>query len=207
MESNTVKLPDLSAFAFPAPPPGAKAVRSIVVHPTEIITDSETVALENGAPPARLRRLAVVERHGKNGNIAFACVSGVGEICGAIASSIAHDSHNIIVVGDSDAAMRAAVAHLGGIGGGAAVFSPDRVPQLVAEFPMPIGGLMSDQPADAVASLDDEFRSGARGIGCDLPEPLLTLSFLALPVIPHLKLTDRGLFDVDAFGFVPLYVS
>lgn len=207
MESNTVKLPDLSAFAFPAPPPGAKAVRAIAVNPTELITGLETVALENGAVPARLRRIAVVERHGVNGNTAFACVSGVGGIRGAIATSVAHDSHNVIVVGDSDAAMRAAVLRLGEIGGGAVVFSGGGAPRSVAEFPMPIGGLMSDLPAAAVAALDAEFRAGARAVGCDLPEPLTTISFLALPVIPHVKLTDRGLFDADALEFIPLYVS
>ncbi|MCQ2389907.1 MAG: adenine deaminase [Kiritimatiellae bacterium] len=196
---NTVHLPDLARFSFPMPPAGATTLAAIGVTPGQLVTRREKHDL---AAASTLARLAVIERHGKNGNIGYAYASGTGLVRGAIATTIAHDSHNLIVLGAEDADMRLATARLAEIGGGACVACGGEV---VAELPLPIGGLMSPQSAAEVAARDARLREAAKVTGCTLPEPLGTLSFLALPVIPHLKLTDRGLFDGDRFAFVPLY--
>ena len=164
---------------------------AIGIRPTEVLTDK----VELRAGDAFLR-LAVVERHGVNGNIAYAPVVGAGPFHGALATSVAHDSHNVIVMGDNDADMRRAVVRLGELGGGAVATVDGEV---LAALPLPIGGLMSDADAASVAEADGRLRREVRRLGCTLPEPLTSLSFLALPVIPHLRLTDRGLFDADAF--------
>jgi len=124
---------------------------------------------------------------------------GFGLKRGAIASSVGHDSHNITVVGASDKDMALAVNRIREIKGG---FVVAREGKITAELALPIAGLMSDQPFEAVAAKLDHLRDAARALGCELPEPFLQVAFLALPVIPHLKLTDRGLFDVDKFEFV-----
>lgn len=144
-------------------------------------------------------KVAVIERHGKNGNIGRSFVSGFGLKAGAMASSVGHDSHNITVVGVSDEDMATAVNRLIELGGGFAVVRDGAV---LAELALPLAGLMSLQPFETVASKLQDLRDAAAALGCTLPEPFLTAAFLALPVIPHLKLTDRGLFDVDAFNFV-----
>lgn len=184
----SVRLPSLAHFAFPAV---FSSPFAIGVDPAQILT--EKVELR---PGDSFLRLAVVERHGVNGNIAYARVVGAGFFHGALASTIAHDSHNVIVLGDNDADMLCAVGRLAEIGGGAAAVADGGV---CAELPLPIGGLMADADAESVAAADERLRLEMRRLGCTLPEPLTTLSFLALPVIPHLRLTDRGLFDVDAF--------
>jgi len=186
----SVHLPDLEKLAIP--PRGAGQL-AIGVTAGSLVT--ERVELASGEPCAQL---VVIERHGVNGNIAYAPIVGVGEIHGAIASTIGHDSHNLVVMGDNVGDLRAAAAHLGAIGGGAVVVQGGRV---LAEMRLPLGGLMSDEGVDAVAAADRGVREAAHAIGCTLPEPLTTLAFMSLPVIPHLKLTDRGLFDVDAWRF------
>jgi len=189
---DSVHLPDLGRLSFPDWPAGVRRRTAIGVKPTELVTERASVG-----PDDAFLRLAVVERHGINGNIAFAPVVGAGPFHGALASSIGHDSHNIIVMGDGDADMRLAVARLGEIGGGATVVADGCVR---ADLRLPIGGLMSEVDALTVAAADEVLRRAVRTLGCTLPEPLTTLSFLALPVIPHLRLTDRGLFDVDAIS-------
>jgi len=191
---DSVHLPSLDAFAFPAWPNGRRLRLAIGVNATELITDKVLVG-----PRDDFSRLAVVERHGINGNIAYAPVVGVGPIHGAIASTIGHDSHNVTAMGDGDADMRTAIARLGEIGGGATVVRDGRI---LADFHLPIGGLMGDGDAMTVAAEDAACRDAAHAIGCTLPAPLTTMSFLSLPVISHLKLTDRGLFDVDNWRFV-----
>jgi len=191
---DSVRLPPLDAFAFPVWPETRDRLVAIGVNATELITDK--VFVNSGD---KFMRLAVIERHGRNGNIAYAPVTGVGPIHGAIGSTIGHDSHNITVMGDNDADMRAAIARLGEIGGGATVV---RNGQPLADLHLPIGGLMGDGDAMTVAAEDKALRDAAHAIGCTLPAPLTTLSFLSLPVIAHLKLTDRGLFDVDNWRFI-----
>jgi len=144
-------------------------------------------------------KVTVIERHGTNGNIGRGFVKGFGLQHGAIASSVGHDSHNITVVGVNDADMALAVNRLVELGGGFAVATGGKV---IAEMALPLAGLMSMKPFEQVAAKLAVLRDAARALGCTLPEPFLQVAFLALPVIPHLKMTDRGLFDVDAFDFV-----
>lgn len=144
-------------------------------------------------------RAAVVERHGRAGTIGRGFVTGFGLARGAIASSVGHDSHNITVVGADEASMATAVNRVVALRGGLVVAAGDRIE---AELALPMAGLMSLEPFEAVSHALEGLIAAARGLGCALPEPFLQLAFLALPVIPHLKLTDRGLFDVDRFDFV-----
>lgn len=155
------------------------------------------------ADPARdLLKLAVVERHRGTGNVGLGLVQGFGLKRGALASSVAHDSHNLIVVGASDNDMYVAVQHLVATGGGLAVAAAGRV---VADLPLPLAGLMSPEPLAWVAARQAAVTRASRELGTALPDPFMALSFLALPVIPSLKLTDRGLVDVDRFAIVPLF--
>jgi adenine deaminase len=144
-------------------------------------------------------KIAVVERHGKNGNIATGFVHGFGLKAGAIASTVSHDSHNICVVGVSDEDIAAAANRLGEIEGGFVVVRDGKV---LAEMPLPIAGLMSVEPYESVREQLRALRHAAEELGSVLEEPFLQLAFVALPVIPHLKITDRGLVDVDKFEFV-----
>ena len=148
-------------------------------------------------------KLAVVERHHATGNIGLGLVHGFSLRHGALASSVAHDSHNIIVVGTNDSDMAAAVRAIIEMDGGEVVV---RDGQILARLPLPIAGLMSDLGLTEVAKKGSELKHTAAELGCSLPSPFMALSFLALPVIPSLKLTDRGLVDVDKFKTVPLFV-
>jgi adenine deaminase len=149
-----------------------------------------------------LLKLAVVERHRGTGNLGLALVQGFGLRRGACASSVAHDSHNIVVVGAVEADMLRAVQHLVALGGGLVVVADGRV---LAELPLPIAGLMSPRPLPEVAAAYARLKEAYRGLGGTLPDPFMALSFLALPVIPDLKLTDLGLVDVGRFEVVPLW--
>ncbi|WP_291824837.1 adenine deaminase [Bosea sp. (in: a-proteobacteria)] len=144
-------------------------------------------------------KVTVIERHGRSGGIATGFVHGFGMKCGAIASSVGHDSHNLCVVGVDAASMAAAANRLIAIGGGFAVADGGVV---TAELALPVAGLMSDQPFEAVRHGLEDLRAAAKALGVVLAEPFLQVAFLTLPVIPHLKITDKGLVDVDAFDFV-----
>jgi adenine deaminase len=187
---------------------GEGPAKVIGVIPEQIITErlSAQVPVENGqamADPAHdLLKMAVVERHRNTGNVGLGFVKGFGLRKGAIASSVAHDSHNIVVVGANDADMRAAVEAVAEMGGGQVVVADG---QVKAQLPLPIAGLMSDQPLEEVRDRIEALTAAARELGCVLPDPLMTMSFLALPVIPTLKLTDKGLVDVEQFAIVPLF--
>jgi len=162
-----------------------------------------TLPYENGErrpdPANGVLKLCVLERHGVNGNIGRGFVKGFGAMRGALASSIGHDSHNIGAVGASDSDMALAVNRVIELqGGGVAVAGG----QIVAELPLPVAGLISDRPFEEVEAALRDFRRATREMGCALEEPLLQLAFLPLPVIPHLKLTDRGLVDVDRFELI-----
>jgi adenine deaminase len=141
-------------------------------------------------------RVAVVARHGINRNIGRGFVKGFGMREGAIASSIGHDSHNICVVGASDADMALAVNRLGEIGGG---FVVARDGAVLCELALPVAGLMSLLSFEEVRDRLIPLRAAAKGLGVTLAEPFLQVAFLPLPVIPHLKITDRGIVDVDRF--------
>jgi adenine deaminase len=144
-------------------------------------------------------KVAVVSRHGVNRNIGLGFVKGFGIRRGAIASSVGHDSHNICVVGADDADMAAAVNRLITIQGGFVVVSSGEVR---AELALPIAGLMSDQSFEVVRNALGPLRAAAKSLDTTLPEPFLQLAFLPLPVIPHLKISDRGLVDVDRFELI-----
>lgn len=144
-------------------------------------------------------KVTVIERHGKSGGIATGFVHGFGMKHGAIASSVGHDSHNLCVVGVDEPSMAAAANRLIAIGGGFAVADGGVV---TAELALPVAGLMSDQPFETVRLGLEDLRAAAKALGVVLAEPFLQVAFLTLPVIPHLKITDKGLVDVDAFDFV-----
>ncbi len=170
-------------------------VHVIVVRPGRILTDR--VVSQSDA--AGVMRLSVLERHGGWSKPSNGYVLGFGELDGAIASSVGHDSHNLIVVGRSTDDMRKALACLAGLGGG---FCVVRRGAVVATLPLPLGGLMSIDSPENIARALTELRVASKAIGCELSEPFLQLAFLSLPVIPSLKLTDRGLMDVDAFRLI-----
>jgi adenine deaminase len=182
--------------------------RVIGAIPEQVVTEDlrlEPTIVDGYAvsDPARdLLKIAVVERHRGTGNIGLGLVHGVGLKRGAIASSVAHDSHNIVVIGANDADMRAAVAAIAEMDGGQVAVADG---QVQAACPLPIAGLMSDRPLEEVRDQVAALTDAAHALGCTLPDPLMTMSFLALPVIPALKLTDKGLVDVNKFDFVPLF--
>lgn len=163
----------------------------------------EEITPENGdkrPDPARdLMRIAVIERHGKNGNIATGFVQGFGIARGAIAGTVCHDHHNIAVVGADYDDMALAANRLSDIEGGFVVAQGGRI---LAELPLPVAGLMSLEPFETVRDRLETLRAAAKSLGVTLEEPFLQLAFLALPVIPALKITDRGMVDVERFEII-----
>ncbi|MCI7612511.1 MAG: adenine deaminase [Selenomonadaceae bacterium] len=150
-------------------------------------------------------KLAVFERHRATGNVGLGLVKGFGLKRGALASTVAHNSHNLIVIGTNDEDMLAAARELQRIGGGICIADGG---EITASLALPVGGLMTNEPAQVVADKQAAIIARAREMG--VPEfysPFLTLAFLSLPVIPSLKLTDKGLVDVDSFKFIPLGVK
>lgn len=189
---------------------GAGMIRVIGMDPHQLVTASLPMPpkVEGGryvADEARdVLKLAVIERHRSTGNMGLGFVHGFGLRAGALASTVGHDSHNLAVVGTNDADMHAAARALEQAGGGQCVVRDGRV---LAMLPLPIAGLMSDQPAAVVIRQQRELLDAAAtlcGPGAKRFDPFMPLSFLPLPVIPHLKLTDLGLVDVDRFCVVPL---
>jgi len=144
-------------------------------------------------------KLVVAERHRATGNVGLGMVTGFGLKKGALASSVAHDSHNIVAVGTSDEDIMAAIQEIERLQGGLAVVANG---QILASLSLPIAGLLSDEPLEAVVAQLGKLEQKARELGAQLPSPFATLSFLALPVIPELKLTDLGLVDVTEFKLV-----
>ena len=191
--TNTVRASVPEAAAFQGP---SGRVHVIGVRHGRILTDRHV--LDHDAPG--VARLTVLERHGMGSPPANAYVTGFGAgLRGAIASSVGHDSHNLIVVGSHIQDMRTALAALIQSGGG---FSVVRDGAAKALLPLPFGGLMSLKSHGDIAKELRTLKAAARGIGCELPEPFLQLAFLSLPVIPTLKLTDKGLVDVDLFRVI-----
>jgi adenine deaminase len=149
-------------------------------------------------------KLAVVERHKATGNIGLGLVRGFGLKRGALASSVAHDSHNLIAVGVSDLEIWRSIEEVKKMGGGIAVIGDEKV---LARVPLEVAGLMSSESLEGLTAKLEKVNRAASSLGCTVPEPFMSLSFLALPVIPELKLTDLGLVDVEAFSLVPLFVD
>ena len=193
-------------FSIPAQ---TENIRVMTLIPGQIVTGQTVVParIENElavSDPARdILKLAVVERHKGTGNVGKGFVAGFGLQKGALASSVAHDSHNIIVVGATDEDMAAAVRGVIDMNGGLVVVSDGRI---LARLPLPIAGLMSLSTLESVRHQMDDLIRAAHALGVRVPDPFMILSFLALPVIPELKLTDKGLFDVLKFKHVPLFM-
>lgn len=189
----------LSTVADLALRPRENTLPVIEVVPGQIVTrrTDEHVTLYDGAalpdPNRDLLKLVVVERHRSTGNIGVALVRGFGLRSGALASSVAHDSHNIVAVGASDVDIYAAVREVERCQGGLAAARDGRV---LASLPLPVAGLLSHEPLEKVAAKVEELERLAKEMGCRLESPFSVLSFMALPVIPELKLTDKGLVDV-----------
>ena len=186
--TNTVRLPDLSRCVFRAPGPKDGRLDVIGVCDGSLLTEH---LRREPSDTNDLALLTVIERHGRNGNVASAWTARTGLRRGAIATTVAHDHHNLLVLGNDADDIRAAAAHLASLGGGQCVVLDGKV---LADLPLPIAGLMSACPAADVAARIEALKTAARRTGVTLADPFATLSFLALPVIPALKLTDRGLF-------------
>ena len=188
-------------------PPAGRLVRVIGIKPGTLTTQHLVLDLTDS--PAGLARIGVIERHRETGRIGLGYVTGFGLTRGAIASTVAHDAHNCMVVGARDRSgpgdMAAAVARLAEIGGGQVAVLDGRV---LAEVPLPIGGLMSDKPVGVVAAEVEAIeRAAASALGVAISAPFMHLSFLALSVIPELRITDRGLVDVNRFELTGVSVS
>jgi len=206
----TVRI-DPSKLPFDLPARGPEVpVRVIEAQGTQVVTGSGEARIpvvDGNAvsdPSADLLKIAVIERYSGAQRVGVAFVQGFGLTRGALASSVAHDAHNVVVVGVEDREMHAAVSELVRLGGGQVAVDGDRV---AASLPLPIAGLMTDGELAETAEQARALSRAAAALGCRLPAPFATLSFMALPVIPHLKLTDRGLVDVDRFAFVSPFVG
>jgi adenine deaminase len=189
------------------PAGGGNRIRVIGAIENQLITDHLIMdaARDDGrlvADPARdLLKMVVIERHRGTGNVGKGFVTGVGLKRGAIASTVAHDHHNLVAIGADDRSLLTAARAVAEAGGGQAAAEGERV---LALLPLAIAGLMSDQPVEAVRDHMDRLLGAARALGSPLHDPFMAMSFLALEVIPKLKLTDVGLVDVEKFEVVPL---
>ncbi len=203
---HTVRVRPVTAADFAIPWDGS-AARAIGLIEDQVVTENLTrdpLVVDGRAvsdPERDLVKIAVVERHLGTGRMGLAFVAGSGLQRGALASTVAHDAHNLVVIGANDDDMAFAVNRLAEVGGGIVVVEGGRV---VAECPLPVAGLLSDQPLDVVVDQSRACNEAGAGLGWSGATPFLTLAFLALSVIPSLKLTDRGLVDVDRFELVPL---
>lgn len=200
---------DWDAVSFDMPASGEQ-VRVIGSIPNQLVTHHliEKAPQQDGQivsdPERDLLKFAVIERHRASGNIGKGLIQGIGLKRGAIAGTVAHDHHNLVVIGVDDQSMLAAAHTVSDMGGGLAAVDGERV---LASLALPIAGLMSDQPIEAVRSQMDDLLRAAAELGSPLHDPFMAMSFMALEVIPSLKLTDQGLVDVEAFDFVPLFVE
>jgi adenine deaminase len=206
---------DWGQLSFAIPAQGGRVhartrVRIIGVVPDQVVTEHliEPAKVVDGLAVADLERdllkIAVVERHRGTGNVGLGFVRGLGLRRGALAGSVGHDAHNLIVVGCDDTSMMTAARAVGDLGGGLVAAVGEEV---LASVPLPIAGLMSDQPVEVVRHQMDRLVAVAHDLGSSLHDPFMALGFLALEVIPALKLTDQGLVDVEKFDFVPLWVE
>lgn len=194
-------------FAIPAQ---GSRVRVIGAIPDQLITEHlvmEARIVEGQAVAdveRNLLKMAVIERHRASGNMGKGFIKNIGLKRGALASSVAHDHHNLVVVGVDDASMMSAARAVAALGGGQAAAEGDRV---LGRLALPVAGLMSEQPIEQVRREFAELLAAAQQLGSALHDPFMAMSFMALEVIPHLKLTDLGLVDVDRFEIVPLFVE
>ena len=208
LPGNTVSVAKLSEKSFAIPVAGGK-IKVIGIVPGQLVTREIVVTpktcrgLVVADPDRDLAKLAVIERHHGSGRIGLGFVQGLGLESGALAGTIAHDSHNLIVVGISDADMLLAARVVKEMGGGLAVVANGRI---LGRLPLPVAGLMSVEKAETTAVALETLQDQAALLGA-AKDPFMILSFLALPVIPSLKLSDRGLVDVDKFSLTDLWLD
>ena len=188
---------------------GGKKIKVIQIVPNQIVTKTLVVSPKvlNGvivADPARdIAKMVVVERHRATGNVGVGFVNGFKLKRGAIGSTVAHDAHNVVVAGTNDADILHAIKELERMQGGQVAVVGGKV---IAELPLPIAGLVSDQPLAKAMKLIDDLNAAAHSLGCDLEAPFMALSFLSLSPIPELKLTDQGLIDAAHLKKTSLFV-
>ena len=191
-------------------PAQSKRVRVIGSLENQLVTEERILpativdGLAIADPTRDLLKMAVIERHTVSGGQSLGFIQGIGLQRGALAGTVAHDHHNLVVIGADDVSMLTAARAVGAMGGGLAIAEGE---QVLARLPLPVAGLMSDQPVAAVAAAYDELLSAAAELGSPLHDPFMAMSFMALEVIPKLKLTDKGLVDVEKFEFVKLFVE
>lgn len=194
-------------FDIPAEGPQARVIGSI---PDQLVTRVliEPVKVVDGMAVADVERdilkMAVIERHRSTGNVGKGFIHGIGLTRGAIAGTVAHDHHNLVVIGADDDSMMAAAREVARMGGGQVVVDGSEV---LAALPLPVAGLMSDRPIEEVREGVDRLLAAAHALGSPLHDPFMAMSFMALEVIPSLKLTDVGLVDVDQFKVVDLFTT
>ena len=187
---------------------GTVRVRTMEVIPHQLITKSveSEVQVTDGNAVSNLDndtlKICVIERHRATGNIGKGFVKGFHLKSGAIASTVAHDSHNMIVIGTNDSDMYEAAVALIKCRGGKVVVNNG---EIISQLSLPIAGLMSDRDFDYVVGKCEELNKAAASIGCTLNDPFMTMGFLSLPVIPELKVTDKGVFDTNKFGFINIF--
>lgn len=198
------------SLSFDVPAQGSRArVRVIGSIENQIVTEhlQRDLPVREGLVQSDtgqdVLKIAMLERHGRNGAVTSAFITGFGLQRGALAGTIAHDHHNLVVIGADDASMRAAVRAVADMGGGIAICSGD---ETLASMPLPVAGLMSDAPLSQVDVQYRRLQQVSRELGGRMHDPLMALSFMGLEVVPSLKITDQGLVDVDAFDFVPVLV-
>jgi len=176
-----------------------QAVTEHLVEPANVVGGMATAV-----PERDLIKIAVIERHNRTGRVGLGFVRGLGLERGALAGSVGHDAHNLTVAGCDDVSMMTAARAVGELGGGLVAAAGDEV---LGSVPLPIAGLMSDQPVETVRQQMDRLVAIAKDLGSTLHDPFMALGFLVLEVIPALKLTDQGLVDVERFELVPLWVE
>ena len=202
----TVRIQPISPNDLHTPDEGG-SIRVIGLVPGQIVTEALALpatvrdGLAVADPGRNLAKIAVAERHLGTGRVGLGFVQGFGLQRGAIASTVAHDAHNIVCVGVDDGDMARAIGRLAELGGGMVAVEGRGVR---AELPLPVAGLLSDQPLDVVLAQSEALSDAAAALGCTVEAPFHAMSFLALSVIPSLKITDQGLVDVDQFRLVSL---
>ncbi len=204
---HTVRIGPVAAERFRIVWPNEAKARVIGLVPDQVVTESlvDEPTVRDGEAvadaPRNLAKIAVIERHLGTGRVGLGFVRGFGLERGALGSTVAHDAHNLVVVGMNDVDMARVVERLGELGGGIVAVDDGEV---LAELPLPVGGLLADLPLAEVVERSRACTEAAERLGCRGATPFLTMSFLALSVIPRLKITDQGLVDVDRFELVPL---
>lgn len=189
-------------------PAKSDKVRALEVIPNQLITKSiiSDIKIDNGNAVSNVDtdtlKICVIERHRATGNIGKGFVTGFNLKCGAIASTVAHDSHSMIVIGTNDFDMYTAAVALIKCQGGKVVVKDG---EILANLPLPIAGLMSDKDFDYVIEKCEELNCAAHSIGCKIEDPFMTMGFLSLPVIPELKITDKGVFDTNKLDFIDIF--